>query len=84
MMSGRGDYDGKSVMVLGLTFEEVDHLKANPMTVAISVDGAGVDLPEVHEIRIIVGDDEAALLKFMSPGIDENTVLRGLPDGMKN
>lgn len=84
MMSARGDLNGKNVVILGLTFDEVDHLRKNAMTDAIAVIGADIGLPEIAEIRIVVGESAEALIGSLQYGIDEHTVLRGLPEGMKN
>lgn len=78
MMTGSGDFEGKRVILLALTPEEVKFLSDDPCRVAVSLTGESVGQPDLHEIRIVVATDQQAFLDFVSPSIDKDTVVRGL------
>lgn len=60
MMLGRGERDGKTILILGLSLENVRRLVSNrPMLLRRETHGDGV--PEGWEILILYGDTEGAI-----------------------
>jgi hypothetical protein len=64
--------DGRTIMVLGLSFANLDRLRANPGDDYMKVKGADVGLPEV-DIVLFAGETEAHLAETLRSLISAQT-----------
>lgn len=73
MIKARGSLRGREVLILGLSFANLDKLRAEVGNGYIEVSGKQVGLP--IDIHIIAGETEAHIVQQLSGGMDENTVV---------
>jgi hypothetical protein len=64
--TGRGQ-NGKSLLVIGLSFANLDRLRAGPLDDYIPIDGAELGLS--HDILIISGRTEADMADLVSQAL---------------
>jgi hypothetical protein len=63
--------DGRPTLLLGLSFANLDKLRAAPGDSFIKVDGREVG--NSHDIWIVAGETEAHLANLIAPGIGADT-----------
>jgi hypothetical protein len=59
--------DGRSVLLIGLSFRNLDNLRASPMDDHIKIDGAKLGLS--HDIIIVAGETEDAIMRVLTLGL---------------
>lgn len=64
--------DGKKLLVLGLSFANLDKFRAEPGDTFIKISGTEVGLPV--DIMIISGETEAHLASYMPVGPDTKVI----------
>jgi len=65
--------DGKTIITLGLSFANLDKLRADALDGFIKITGKDIGVPV--DILIFAGESEAVLTEFMKDYIGPDTVL---------
>ena len=61
----------RTVLMIGLSFANLDKFRSAPLDTFIKIDGAAVGLP--IDIMIISGATEAAMADYLAPSIGSDT-----------
>lgn len=72
---------GKKVLVIGLTFKDLELMRAHPMDDHIRIEGAEIGL--AVDVMMFVGPDDAARASAVGGGIGPNTRVH-ISDKLKN
>lgn len=71
MVKAKGTIGGKQVVILGLSFGNLDRFKAEPGDTFIRIRGEEIGIP--HDILVISGETEKDIAEMLSAGFDEDT-----------
>jgi hypothetical protein len=71
MIKATFDKDGRTVLLLGLSFKNLDKFRAEPRDTIIRIDGREMDLP--IDVMIISGETEAHMQELLEGGIGPHT-----------
>lgn len=65
--------DGRTLLMLGLSFKNLDKFRAEPGDTFIKIDGKTMDLP--IDILIFSGETEIHMERMVAPAVSEKTIV---------
>ena len=77
MIKATFDKDGRTVLLLGLSFKNLDKFRAEPLDTFIRIDGREMDLP--IDVMIISGETEAHMAETIKDSIGPVTKVHVSP-----
>jgi hypothetical protein len=81
MLKGVVTLNDVKILMVGLSFQNLDKLRAEPLDGFIKIVGKDIGLP--IDIWIFAGETESHLYDFVQGGIDEHTIVH-ISDKLKS
>lgn len=73
MMKATGTMNGRPVLMIGLSFGNLDRFRAAPLDSFIKINGNEVGMP--FDVLVFAGESEAQMADMMMKNIGPNTIV---------
>ena len=73
MLKATAQLNGRTVLMLGLSFRNLDKFRAEPGDTFIKIDGTKMNLP--IDVLLFSGETEAHLTKLIEKGMGPDTII---------
>jgi hypothetical protein len=73
MLKATAQLNGRTVLMLGLSFRNLDKFRAEPGDTFIKIDGTKMNLP--IDVLLFSGETEAHLTKLIEKGMSPDTII---------
>jgi hypothetical protein len=77
MLKATAQLNGRTVLMLGLSFKNLDKFRAEPGDTFIKIDGTQINLP--IDVLLFSGETEAHLTQLIEKGIGPDTIIHTDP-----